>query len=126
MSCDCKRCLQADKEIERLELSLKRVQAIAKSTLAAALTRWKVGYEAGVKNANRDWESAVAYGKAQEKLRFDENATFTAEIMALEEKVLRMAPGIKAAVLQCYQIASSHKFGPDAAKTIREKFGLEI
>ena len=30
------------------------------------------------------------------------------------------------AVMQCYQIASSHEFGPDAAKTIRETFGLEI
>lgn len=26
----------------------------------------------------------------------------------------------------CYQIASSHEFGTDAAKTIRETFGLEI
>lgn len=30
------------------------------------------------------------------------------------------------AVKQCYQIASSHEFGPDAAKTIRETFVLEI
>jgi hypothetical protein len=30
------------------------------------------------------------------------------------------------AVRDCYQIASSHEFGPDAAKTIRETFGLEI
>lgn len=27
---------------------------------------------------------------------------------------------------RCYQIASSHEFGPDAAKTIRETFKLKI
>lgn len=31
-----------------------------------------------------------------------------------------------AAAKECYQIASSHEFGPDAAKCIRETFGLEI
>jgi len=34
--------------------------------------------------------------------------------------------GAAKAIRECYQIASSHEFGPDAAKTIREKFGLEI
>lgn len=34
--------------------------------------------------------------------------------------------GHKSAVRECYQIAQSHEFGPDAAKTIRETFGLEI
>ncbi len=33
---------------------------------------------------------------------------------------------IMQAIADCYQIASSHEFGPDAAKTIRETFGLEI
>ena len=33
---------------------------------------------------------------------------------------------LREAVMQCYQIASSHEFGTDAAKTIRETFALEI
>ena len=32
----------------------------------------------------------------------------------------------KRTAIDCYQIAQSHEFGFSAAKTIREKYGLEI
>ena len=64
-------------ELDRLRESLRKIQTNAP-------TRWQAGYDAGVNSTNREWESAVAYGKEQEKLRFDENAAFTAEIMKLE------------------------------------------
>lgn len=45
----------------------------------------------------------------------------------LEESIVEtFKSGRGDAAAQCYQIASSHEFGPDAAKTIRETFGLEI
>lgn len=41
-------------------------------------------------------------------------------------RISELEEALKSVVIQCYQIASSHEFGPDAAKTIRETFKLEI
>jgi len=74
-------------EIEDLRRQLKLVQSHAKRLLDknGYVTKWNEGFQAGLKSAKQSWEEGWAYGKEQERLRFEENATFTEEIMKLEE-----------------------------------------
>ena len=73
-------------EVEALRSSLKKVQAIAKKVLDASPSRWQEGFQAGKLAANGSWEEGWRFGKEQERLREEENAAFTEQIMKLEEK----------------------------------------
>lgn len=78
-------------EVERLRGHIKTFQKIFPARLNEARRMGQV-------DANKSWEEGHIYGKEQERLRKEDNAVFTEEIMKLEERL--QAAQIFAAYLQ--------------------------
>ena len=73
-------------ELESLRSQLKLVQSHAKAALDKLPERWNLGFQSGLKQAIPYEKELLTALAAEKRARQDDNATFTTEIMRLEEE----------------------------------------